>query len=139
VGPFGSGARLKLVANSMLAAVLFAAAELAAAGQKAGLEPATTFDVLERFAPMLGLRRAGFLEDRHEPTMFALRDLHKDLELALSLFQSAGAQVPLTSLLRGWVEEVAGAQPNLDVSAVVRRYASLAERGSERRGMRAVT
>jgi 3-hydroxyisobutyrate dehydrogenase-like beta-hydroxyacid dehydrogenase len=123
VGPFGSGARLKLVANSMLAAILLAAAELAAAGKAAGLEPATTFDVLERFVPMLGLRRAGFLEDRHEPAMFALRDLHKDLELALSLFQRAGADVPLTTLLRGWVEELAGAHPNLDISAVARRYA----------------
>jgi hypothetical protein len=40
------------------------------------------------------------------------------------MFRRAGARVPLTTLLRGWVEEVAGAHPNLDISAVARRYAA---------------
>jgi 3-hydroxyisobutyrate dehydrogenase-like beta-hydroxyacid dehydrogenase len=123
VGPFGSGARLKLIANSMLAALLLSAAELEAAGRATGLDPATTFDVLERFVPSLGLRRAGFLEDRHEPTLFALRDLQKDLDLALSLFHGADAQVPITTLIREWVAEAAAQQGDLDISAITRRYA----------------
>jgi 3-hydroxyisobutyrate dehydrogenase-like beta-hydroxyacid dehydrogenase len=122
VGPFGSGARLKLVANSMLGALVFIAAELETAGKGAGLDPAVTFDLLTRFVPSLAIRRAGYLEDRHEPTMFALRDLKKDLDLALSVFHHKGAHVPITALVREWVAAAAAAGPDLDISAVIRRY-----------------
>ncbi len=121
VGPFGSGARLKLVANSTLGAVVLIAAELETAGKGAGLDPAVTFDLLTRFVPSLAIRRAGYLEDRHEPTMFALRDLKKDLDLALSVFHREGAHVPITALVREWVAEAAAANGDLDVSAVIRR------------------
>jgi 3-hydroxyisobutyrate dehydrogenase-like beta-hydroxyacid dehydrogenase len=122
VGPFGSGARLKLVANSMLGALVLIAAELDTAGMGLGLDPAVTFDVLTRFVPSLAIRRAGYLEDRHEPTMFALRDLRKDLDLALSAFHRADAHVPITALVREWVAEAASADGDLDISAVTRRY-----------------
>jgi 3-hydroxyisobutyrate dehydrogenase-like beta-hydroxyacid dehydrogenase len=123
VGPFGSGARLKLVANSMLGALILIAAELHTAGKGAGLDPGVTFDVLTRFVPALAIRRAGYLEDRHEPTMFALRDLRKDLDLALSAFHRKDAHVPITALVREWVAEAAVADADLDISAVIRRYA----------------
>jgi 3-hydroxyisobutyrate dehydrogenase-like beta-hydroxyacid dehydrogenase len=123
VGPFGSGARLKLVANSMLSALVLVAAELETAGTRAGLDPAATFDVLTRFVPSLAIRRAGYLEDRHEPTMFALRDLRKDLDLALNAFHRVDAHVPITALVREWVGEAAAADADLDISAVTRRYA----------------
>ena len=123
VGPFGSGARLKLVANSMLGALVLIAAELETAGTRAGLDPTATFDVLTRFVPSLAIRRAGYLEDRHEPTMFALRDLRKDLDLALRAFHRVDAHVPITALVREWVDEAAAGDPDLDISAVIRRYA----------------
>jgi 3-hydroxyisobutyrate dehydrogenase-like beta-hydroxyacid dehydrogenase len=124
VGPFGSGARLKLVANSMLGAIVLIAAELEAAGKGAGLDPAVTFDVLTRMVPSLAIRRSGFLEDRHEPTMFALRDLRKDLDLALRTFHRVDAHVPITALVREWIDEAAAVDADLDISAVTRRYAS---------------
>ena len=123
VGPFGSGARLKLVANSMLGALVLIAAELETAGRDAGLDPAVTFDVLTRLVPSLAIRRAGYLEDRHQPTMFALRDLRKDLDLALRVFHRIDAHVPITALVREWVDEAATADADLDISAVIRRYA----------------
>ena len=123
VGPFGSGARLKLVANNMLGALVLIAAELEIAATSAGLDPGTTFDVLTRFVPSLAVRRAGFLEDKHEPTMFALRDLRKDLDLALNVFHGVEAHVPLTALVREWIDEAATEDANLDISAVIRRYA----------------
>jgi 3-hydroxyisobutyrate dehydrogenase-like beta-hydroxyacid dehydrogenase len=122
VGPFGSGARLKLVANSMLGALVLIAAELETAAKGTGFDPAVTFDLLTRFVPSLAVRRPGYLEDRHEPTMFALRDLRKDLDLALSAFHRVGAHVPITALVREWVDEAAAADPDLDISAVIRRY-----------------
>jgi 3-hydroxyisobutyrate dehydrogenase-like beta-hydroxyacid dehydrogenase len=126
VGPFGSGARLKLIANSMLGALVLIAAELETAGKSAGLDPAATFDVLTRFVPSLAIRRAGYLEDRHQPTMFALRDLRKDLDLALSALHRVDAHVPITALVREWVGEAAAADADLDISAVTRRYAQSA-------------
>jgi 3-hydroxyisobutyrate dehydrogenase-like beta-hydroxyacid dehydrogenase len=122
VGPFGSGARLKLVANSMLATVALVAAELETAGASAGLHRQTLFDVLVRLAPSLAMRRAGYVEDRHEPTLFALHDVRKDLDLALSLFHREGAHVPITALVREWVDEAAVEDGELDISAVMHRY-----------------
>jgi 3-hydroxyisobutyrate dehydrogenase/2-hydroxy-3-oxopropionate reductase len=122
VGSFGSGARLKLVANSMLGALVLIAAELETAARGTGLDPAVTFDLLARMVPSLAIRRAGYLEDRHEPTMFALRDLRKDLDLALGAFHRVDAHVPITALVREWIDEAAAVGPDLDVSAVIRRY-----------------
>jgi 3-hydroxyisobutyrate dehydrogenase-like beta-hydroxyacid dehydrogenase len=122
VGALGSAARLKLAANSMLADVTLAAAELQVAGTAAGLEREHVFWVLARLVPSLELRRAGYLEDRHEPALFALRDLRKDLDLALELFHDAGASVPLTALTRELVEEAMVGGAALDITAVMRRY-----------------
>jgi 3-hydroxyisobutyrate dehydrogenase-like beta-hydroxyacid dehydrogenase len=122
VGPFGSGARLKLVANSMLGALVIVAAELEIAGAESGVDRETVFDLLARFVPSLAMRRVGFLDDQHEP-LFALRDLRKDLDLALGVFHRADAHVPLTALVREWVDEAAAENPELDISAVIRRYA----------------
>jgi len=123
VGPLASGARLKLVANSMLGALVLVAAELEAAGERVGLDRETIFEVITRFVPSLTMRRAGYVEDRHEPTMFALGDLLKDLDLALGIFHRANAHVPITALVRESVDEAAAEDADLDISAVVRRYA----------------
>jgi 3-hydroxyisobutyrate dehydrogenase-like beta-hydroxyacid dehydrogenase len=72
--------------------------------------------------PSLAIRRAGYLEDRHQPTMFALRDLRKDLDLALSAFHRVDAHVPITALVREWIDEAAAVDADLDISAVIRRY-----------------
>ena len=122
VGPLGSGARLKLVANSMLADVILAAAELQVAGEEAGLDGEDVFWVLERLAPALEARRRGYLEHRHEPALFAMRDLLKDLDLASALFDASGAATPLTALSRTLVADAAWETPDLDVSAVIRPY-----------------
>ena len=55
--------------------------------------------------------------------MFALRDLRKDLDLALSTFHRVDAHVPITALVREWVDKAAAVDADLDVSAVIRRYA----------------
>jgi 3-hydroxyisobutyrate dehydrogenase-like beta-hydroxyacid dehydrogenase len=122
VGPRGSAARLKLVANSMLADVVLAAAELQVAGEEAGLAADDVFWVLKRVAPMLEARRSGYIEDRHTPTQFALRDLRKDVDFALDLFGKSGASTPLTRSSRELVSAAAAEDPDLDISAVIRSY-----------------
>lgn len=124
VGALGSGARLKLVANSMLGIVSAAAAELLAAGSRTGLDRGQVFWVLQRFAPVLKAREAGFLRDKHEPTMFAVRDLVKDLGLALDGYARSGAPAPLTSLARDLFTATARESADLDISAIVSRYAT---------------
>ena len=123
VGALGSAARLKLVANSMLGIISAAAAELLAAGTAAGLEGGQVFWALARYAPLLKAREAGFLRDQHQPTMFAVRDLVKDLDLALNLYGRAQASVPLTLKTRALYAEGLPGSSDLDISAIVRRPA----------------
>jgi 3-hydroxyisobutyrate dehydrogenase-like beta-hydroxyacid dehydrogenase len=126
VGPLGSGARLKLVANSMLATITLAAAELQTAGEAASLNPKDVFWVLARLAPGLEMRRAGYLDRRHEPTLFAVRDLSKDLDLALGLFQRSNAEAPLITLVNSLVGEVVPEAGDLDITALITRYGPVA-------------
>ncbi len=122
VGPLGSGARLKLVANSMLADVVLAAAELQVAGERAGLEPDDVFWILERMAPLLTARRNGIVENNHEPTLFALRDLRKDLDMAIGLFDPGEIRTPMTAEARQLVVAAAERYGDLDITAVERPY-----------------
>jgi 3-hydroxyisobutyrate dehydrogenase len=130
VGGLGSAARLKLVANTMLGITSAAAAELLAAGTAAGLDREQVFWALVRFAPLLKAREAGFMRDQHEPTMFAVRDLVKDLGLALDVYERANAAVPLTRQARVLYEETASESNDLDISAIVNAYASPRARSS---------
>jgi 3-hydroxyisobutyrate dehydrogenase-like beta-hydroxyacid dehydrogenase len=125
VGDLGSAAALKLIANSFLGIVSTASAELIAAGSAHGVDPEEVLTVLTRIWPGLRLREAGFVKHVHEPTMFAMRDLLKDLDLALAFYRSAApSAVPLTSLTRELVAGVASTAPDLDISAIVKAYAS---------------
>jgi 3-hydroxyisobutyrate dehydrogenase len=125
VGDLGSAAALKLVANSFLGIVSTGAAELIAAGAAHGLDPEEVLTVLARVWPGLKLREAGFVKHVHEPTMFAMRDLLKDLDLALAFYRSAvPSRVPLTSLTRELVAAVESEAPDLDISAIVQAYSS---------------
>jgi 3-hydroxyisobutyrate dehydrogenase-like beta-hydroxyacid dehydrogenase len=122
IGPLGSAARLKLVANSMLADLIVAAAELQVAGERSGLRSDDVFWVLQRMAPMLEARRRGLLDDRHEPTLFALRDLRKDLDLAVAMFGKSAVPTPLTSQAGKLVAAAAVESGDLDITAVIRPY-----------------
>jgi 3-hydroxyisobutyrate dehydrogenase-like beta-hydroxyacid dehydrogenase len=122
VGGFGSAARLKLVANTMLGITSAAAAELLAAGTAAGLDREQVFWALVRFAPALKAREAGFMRNQHSPTMFAVHDLVKDLALALDVYERANAAVPLTREAHALFAETASESNDLDISAIVNAY-----------------
>jgi 3-hydroxyisobutyrate dehydrogenase-like beta-hydroxyacid dehydrogenase len=110
---------LKLIANSMLGIVSAAAAELLTAGTAMGLDPQQVFSILARFAPGLATRKRGFLQHQHTPTLFALRDLVKDLDLGVRAFDESGSRTPLTRAAR---ELYAGAMREsaaLDISAII--------------------
>jgi 3-hydroxyisobutyrate dehydrogenase-like beta-hydroxyacid dehydrogenase len=122
VGSIGSANRLKLVANSMLAVCSGASAELQAAGVAAGLEAEIVFNVLRRYFPYLEARRAGYLEGRYQPVTFAVKDLLKDLSLALELFRDNGSEAPYTVLSHQLYSEVAGDHAEDEMSAINERF-----------------
>ena len=122
VGRPGNGARLKLVANSMLALVTAGAAELQQAGQSAGLDPGDVFWILARMAPSLEVRRPAYVAGELQATMFALHDLRKDLDLALELFHAEDAPVPMTALAREVVGLALVDDADHDIGAIVRLY-----------------
>jgi 3-hydroxyisobutyrate dehydrogenase-like beta-hydroxyacid dehydrogenase len=122
VGELGSAASLKLVANTMLAGVSALAAELMAAGTRAGLNADDVFSVISRVAPFLGARKAGFVGHRFEPVTFALRDAVKDLRLATDLYKRIGATTPLSTKTKELYEKAAGSAGDLDMSAISTLY-----------------
>jgi 3-hydroxyisobutyrate dehydrogenase len=121
VGERAQAQRLKLIANSMLGIAIAAAAELLAAGTAAGLAREQVFSILVRFAPGLAARERGFLQDQHTPTMFAVRDLVKDLDLGLRAYGEAGVATPLTRQAHELFAGAMGESADLDISAVGRR------------------
>lgn len=122
VGRRGNAQRLKLIANSMLGITGTAAAELLAAGDALGLEREQIFAILVRFAPGLAVRERGFLHDQHTPTMFAVRDLLKDLDLGLKAYGGAGVATPLVRDARERYSTAMAESADLDISAVVRTH-----------------
>ena len=98
IGPLGSGARLKLVANSMLGALTVAAAE----GQK----PERLSGSMQRRSsgrwPVSCHRSSsavpGTSSGDTARRWFAVRDLRKDLDLALDMFTESGARALMTTV-----------------------------------------
>jgi 3-hydroxyisobutyrate dehydrogenase-like beta-hydroxyacid dehydrogenase len=122
VGGLGSAASLKLIGNTMIAAVNALAAELVAAGTSAGLSGDDVFWVLARLAPAINTRRAGLLEHRYEPVNFALRDAVKDLRLATELYKRTGSTTPLALATKELYEQAAQSVGDLDLSAIASLY-----------------
>jgi len=120
VGAAADSQRMKLVANSMLGITSAAAAELLAAGTAAGLERGIVFSILARYVPGLKVREAGFVHDVHEPAMFTVRDLVKDLDLALGMYRDLSASTPQTEDARRQYGSLLSDAGGLDISAVVR-------------------
>jgi len=118
IGPLGTAARLKLVANSMLAITSAAAGELYNAGLRAGLDPERVWEVLIRLAPYLDARRPGFTEGRYEPAMFRIADIVKDLQLASGLYREVGIDTPLTQTTKELFERAAQEHAEQDLAAI---------------------
>jgi 3-hydroxyisobutyrate dehydrogenase-like beta-hydroxyacid dehydrogenase len=122
IGDIGSPSRLKLVSNSMLAGLSALAAELQAGGEEAGLSRDDVFWALQRMAPYLEVRKPGYLEQRYRPSMFSLRDLLKDVDLALGVLRGAGATVPIVELTRSLYADQLDGHGEDDMSAINARY-----------------
>ena len=122
LGPSGSGATMKLVANGILAVLVQALAEGVALGEKAGLAPADIFTVLNASsaaAPVVAAKAAAIADRSYLPATFTLSLMQKDLWLVLNLANELQAPMPATSVAHDMVLAAnATGKSALDFSAV---------------------
>ena len=116
VGPTGSGAAAKLVANSTLFNVIGAVGEALALAEALGLSRDAAFDVLDR-TPLAeqAERRRPALESGEFPPRFPLRLARKDADLVAE----QGLDLRLTMAARSWLAEAGDG--DRDYSAVLER------------------
>jgi 3-hydroxyisobutyrate dehydrogenase-like beta-hydroxyacid dehydrogenase len=128
LGPSGSGATMKLVANTLLGVGMQAIAEAVALGQKAGLDRHRLFDVLAQTAVVApahaGKLKRADLDDYS--AQFAIRLMNKDFGLILET--AAAARVPMPATAAAFQMNTAELADTTeeDFSAVIRLMESLA-------------
>lgn len=122
LGPSGSGATMKLVANGILAVLVQAMAEGVALGEKAGLATEDIFTVLNASsaaAPVVAAKATAIADRAYLPATFTLGLMQKDLWLVLSLANELQAPMPATSVAHDMVLAAnATGKSALDFSAV---------------------
>jgi 3-hydroxyisobutyrate dehydrogenase/2-hydroxy-3-oxopropionate reductase len=106
VGPLGSGARAKLVANSTLFGVLGVLGEAVALGDALGLDRDVLFTVLSGTPVGAQVeRRRPVLEGEESPVRFALSLAVKDAELVGEAAAAHGADLRLAAAARSWLAD----------------------------------
>ena len=121
VGPAGTGAAAKLVANSTLFGVLGVLGEALALGEALGLPTDTTFDVLSR-TPVgaQAQRRRPAVESGEYPVRFSLGLALKDSDLVADVARESGADLRLGAAARSWyADAVRAGRAGADYSEVI--------------------
>jgi 3-hydroxyisobutyrate dehydrogenase/2-hydroxy-3-oxopropionate reductase len=96
MGPVGTGAAMKLAVNAVIFGLDVALSEALVLAERAGVERAAAYDVLEASAvgaPFVGYKRAAFLDPDATATAFSLELAAKDLELITSYAEALGVPV----------------------------------------------
>jgi 3-hydroxyisobutyrate dehydrogenase len=122
VGDYRTALGLKLVNNAMLGMVSAVAGELQVAGEAAGLDPEAVFALLQRMVPYLAVRKPSYTDRDHRLRFFYLRDMVKDLDLALAQFHEGGAGTPLLALTRELFAGQVADHGDDELSAIVEAF-----------------
>jgi 3-hydroxyisobutyrate dehydrogenase-like beta-hydroxyacid dehydrogenase len=106
VGPLGSGAAAKLVANTTLVGTIGVLGEALALADGLGLAREQAFEVLAA-TPLAAQaeRRREAVEADDYPPRFALYLARKDAELVVTAAEEAGVGLRLTDAARAWLAE----------------------------------
>ena len=123
LGPLGSGAAAKLVANSALFAALTGVGEALALAEGLGLDLDATFRVLAA-SPLAAQaeRRRPTVETGDLSTRFKLRLALKDAELMREAAAEAGVELRQVAAARSWLADAdAAGLGDLDYAAVLRQ------------------
>ena len=121
VGPLGSGAAAKLVANSTLFGVLGVLGEALALARGLGLSQETAFEVLAAspLGPQVERRRPAITSGDY-PLRFRLALARKDAQLVVEAGEASGVDLRLAAAALSWIVDAdeAGAS-NRDYSSVL--------------------
>ena len=123
VGPLGTGAAAKLVANLTLLGTLGLLGESLALADALGLSREATWEVLEG-TPLAGQaeRRRAAVESGEYALRFALALARKDADLVAEAAAEVGAELPLARAARDWFADAESAGwGERDYSAVLAR------------------
>jgi 3-hydroxyisobutyrate dehydrogenase-like beta-hydroxyacid dehydrogenase len=121
LGPVGSGASMKLVANSTLGALMTALGEALALADRLGLDQKGVFDVLvgSPIGVTAGSKRSRIASGRYAPN-FKLRLAVKDMDLVHETAARLGLDLRVAEAARSWFEDAAAkGLGEMDYSAVV--------------------
>jgi 3-hydroxyisobutyrate dehydrogenase-like beta-hydroxyacid dehydrogenase len=121
LGPLGAGAAMKLVANSILGALMGGLAEALALADAFELEEAAVLDILAESpigVTVKGKRK--LIENGVYPANFKLALAAKDLRLVTEAGEAAGVDLPMAAAARSWLERAdKHGLGDLDYSAVI--------------------
>jgi 3-hydroxyisobutyrate dehydrogenase len=112
VGPFGTGSKLKYIANLLVAAHTLAAAEAMKLAQHTGIDPATAMHVLQDSAGgslMFTARAPLVLEERYLPAPGPVDTMRECLDAAYAEIKAAGTSTPVFDLVSAWYDQAAAA------------------------------
>ena len=124
LGPAGSGQLAKMVNQICIAGLVQGLSEGINFGLRAGLDMRATLDVIAK-----GAAGSWQMENRGKTMVdgkfdfgFAVDWMRKDLRIALEAAASTGAAMPVTTLVKGFYDEISAAGGNrLDTSSLVTR------------------
>ena len=121
LGPLGSGAAMKLVANSILGALMGGLAEALALADGFELDEADVLDILGESpigVTVKGKRK--LIESGEYPANFKLALAAKDLRLVTEAAEKAGVELRMAAAARSWLERAdEHGLGDLDYSAVI--------------------
>jgi 3-hydroxyisobutyrate dehydrogenase len=125
VGPIGSGAAAKLVANSALLSTLSAVGEALALARALGLSTETAFDLLAAtpLAAQAERRREAYSSGEY-PLRFELRLARKDADLINAAADAAGLDARVARAVADWFADAEQAgEGESDYSTIIRHIA----------------
>jgi 3-hydroxyisobutyrate dehydrogenase len=124
LGPAGSGQLAKMVNQICIAGLVQGLSEGINFGLRAGLDMKATLDVIAKGAAgswQMENRGKTMVDDKFD-FGFAVDWMRKDLRIALEAAARTGAAMPVTTLVKGFYDEISAAGGNrLDTSSLVTR------------------
>ncbi|HUO47025.1 MAG TPA: NAD(P)-dependent oxidoreductase [Acidimicrobiia bacterium] len=122
LGVFGSGSKMKFVANLLVGIHNVAAAEAMVLAEKAGIEPRLVLEVLFDSAAtsrMFQLRFPLMIENRYSPPTAKVSMFVKDLDIIRAYAASVESPTPLLDVVAALYDQAyAAGMENLDAAAV---------------------
>lgn len=101
LGGLGTGAAMKLAVNTLIFGLNEAVAEGLVLAERNGIDRAVAYDVLAASAagaPMVGYKRAAFVDPDTTPVAFSLALADKDLRLIRQLADASGTTMPQAAI-----------------------------------------